>query len=52
MVYMNWTAGILALVLLYVPMMIVFYNFHKRNKEIDREYEEKLEAIKKKYGVE
>lgn len=49
---MNWTAGILAFVLLYVPMMIVFYNFHKRNKEIDREYEEKLEAIKKKYGVE
>ena len=52
MVYMNWTAGILAFALLYVPMMIVFYNFHKRNKEIDREYEEKLEAIKKKYGVE
>jgi len=49
---MNWTAGILAFVLVYVPMMVVFYRFHKRNKEIDREYLEKLEAIKKKYGVE
>lgn len=48
---MNWTAGILAFVLVYVPMMVIFYRFHKRNKEIDREYEEKLEQIRKKYGV-
>lgn len=49
---MNWTAGILAFVLLYVPIMVIFYRFHKRNKEIDREYEEKLEQIRKRYGVE
>lgn len=49
---MNWTAGILAFVLVYVPMMVIFYHFHKRNKEIDREYEEKLEQIRKRYGVE
>lgn len=48
---MNWTAGILVFVLVYIPMMVIFYRFHKRNKEIDREYEEKLKAIKKKYGV-
>jgi len=48
---MNWTAGILVFVLVYIPMMVVFYRFHKRNKEIDIEYEQKLEQIRKRYGV-
>ena len=48
---MNYTAGILAFVLVYIPMMVIFYQFHKRDQEIDREYKEKLEAIRKRYGV-
>lgn len=48
---MNYTAGILALVLLYIPIMVIFYRFHKRNKEIDLEYEQKLERIRKRYSV-
>lgn len=48
---MNWTAGILVFVLVYVPMMVIFYRFHKRNKEIDLEYEQKLERIRKRYSV-
>lgn len=48
---MNWTAGILLLVLFYIPLMLIFYTFHKRNKEIDREYEEKIKQIEKRFGV-
>ena len=48
---MNWAAGILAFILVYVTMMVVFYRFHKRNKEIDLKYEQKLERIKKRYRV-
>ena len=48
---MNWTAGILAFVLIYIPMAIVFYRFHKQSKKIDRKYEQRMEQIKKKYGV-
>jgi hypothetical protein len=48
---MNWTAGILAFVLVYVPMMIVFYRFMKANKEIDRKYEEEMKRIRKTHGV-
>lgn len=49
---MNWSTGILAFVLIYVPMMIIFYRFHTANKEIDRKYEEEMKRIRKKYGVE
>ena len=49
---MNWTAGILAFVLVYVPVMCIFYTFHERNKEIDRKYEEEMKRIGKKFGVE
>lgn len=48
---MNYTAGIIAVVVLFIPMMIVLYTFHKRNREIDRKYEEEMERIRKKYGV-
>lgn len=48
---MNWTTGLLAFVLVYVPISFIFYRFHKRNKEIDREYEQRLEEIKKRYGI-
>ena len=49
---MNWTAGILAFILIYIPMAIVFYRFRKQSKEIDRNYEEAMTRIRKRYGVE
>ena len=48
---MNWTAGILAFVLVYIPLMVIFYQFRKREKEIDHEYKEKIKQIEKRYGV-
>lgn len=48
---MNWTAGILAFVLFWVPMTIIFVRFHKQDKEIDRKYEQRLREIEKRYGV-
>ncbi len=48
---MNWTAGILAFLLFWVPMAIIFVRFHKENKEIDRKYEEKIRKIEERYGV-
>lgn len=48
---MNWTAGILAFILFWVPMAIIFVRFHKQNKEIDRKYEEKMRRIEDRYGV-
>jgi hypothetical protein len=48
---MNWTAGILAFILFWVPMAIIFVRFHKENKEIDRKYEEKIRKIEERYGV-
>lgn len=48
---MNWTAGILAFILFWVPMAIIFVRFHKQNKEIDRKYEQKMRDIEKRYGV-
>ncbi len=48
---MNWTAGILAFMLFWVPMAIIFVRFHKENKEIDRKYEEKIRKIEERYGV-
>lgn len=49
---MNYIAGIIAVAVLFVPLMIVLYTFHKRNQEIDRKYEEEMKRIRKKYGVE
>jgi hypothetical protein len=48
---MNWTAGILAFILFWVPMAIIFVRFHKENKEIDRKYEEKMRRIEERFGV-
>jgi len=48
---MNWTAGILAIVLMWIPCAIILFRLHKLNKQIDQEYKEKLEEIKKQYGV-
>jgi hypothetical protein len=48
---MNWTAGILAFILFWVPMGIIFVRFHKQNKEIDRRIEEKMRRIEERYGV-
>jgi hypothetical protein len=48
---MNWLAGIIAF-FLYVPaMLVVFYIWHKRNKEIDRKYDEEMKRIRKYWGV-
>jgi TRAP-type C4-dicarboxylate transport system permease large subunit len=49
---MNYTAGIIAVLVLFIPLMIVLYTFHKRNREIDRKYEEEMKRIRKQYGVE
>lgn len=48
---MNWTAGILAFILFWVPMAIIVVRFHKENKEIDRKYEEKIRRIEERFGV-
>ncbi len=48
---MNWTAGILAFLLFWVPMAVIFVRFHKQNKEIDRKYEEKMRRIEERFGV-
>ncbi len=48
---MNWTAGILAFLLFWVPMAVIFVRFHKQNKEIDRQYEEKMRRIEERFGV-
>ena len=46
---MNWTAGIVTFVLFWVPMMIIFVLWYKRDQTINREYEQKLKAIEEKY---
>lgn len=48
---MNWTTGIVAFILVYIPMMVIFYQFRKRDQEADRKYEEKIKQIEKRYGV-
>lgn len=49
---MNYTIGILAFILLYIPAMAILIWMHIRNREIDREYIEKMKEINKRYGVE
>lgn len=48
---MNYTAGIIAVGVLFIPLMIVLYTVHKRNKDIDRKYEEEMTDIRKRYGI-
>ena len=48
---MNWTAGILAFLLFWVPMGIIFWRWHKENQRIDREYLERLREIERRYGL-
>lgn len=48
---MNWTAGILAFVLVYVPIAVIFYRLHKSNQAIDRQYKQAIADIKKRYKV-
>lgn len=49
---MNWTAGILAFILIWIPMLIIGYRFYRENQRIDRKYEEEMKQIKKRYGIE
>lgn len=36
---MNWTAGIIAFCLFYIPMAIIFYRFHQDKKRIEEHYD-------------
>lgn len=49
---MNWTAGIIAFLLLWVPCIFIVIHMHRSNARIDREYKEKLADIQRRYGVE
>jgi len=48
---MNWTAGILAFCLLWIPMVFIFVRFIKRDREIEQEYKEKLKDIYERHGL-
>lgn len=48
---MNWTAGILAMILLWIPAIAILVWMHRSNKKIDQEYKEKLADIEKRFGV-
>jgi hypothetical protein len=48
---MNWTAGFLAMLLLWVPCIAILIWMHRSNKKIDQEYKEKLRDIENRYGV-
>lgn len=48
---MNWPAGILAIVLMWIPCIAILVWMHRSNKKIDREYKEKLADIEKRFGV-
>ena len=48
---MNWTTGIIAMVLLWVPCIAILVWMHRSNKRIDQEYKEKLADIEKRFGV-
>ncbi len=48
---MNWTAGILAFLLFWVPMGIIFWRFHKENRRIDERYQQQLREIETRYGL-
>jgi hypothetical protein len=48
---MNWTAGFLAMLLLWLPCIAILVWMHQSNKRIDREYKEKLAEIEKRFGV-
>jgi len=47
---MNWTAGLLAMLLLWVPCIAILVWMHRSNKKIDQEYKEKLADIEKRFG--
>ncbi len=48
---MNWCAGILALLLLWVPMAVIFWRWHRENRRIDQEYAMRMREIERKYGL-
>jgi hypothetical protein len=47
---MNWTAGIIAIVIFWIPCMLLLAWLHRSNKRIDQEYREKLKEFEKRYG--
>lgn len=46
---MNWPAGILAFVLLWVPIAGIIYWVYRQNKQADEKYERDLIEIRKRY---
>jgi hypothetical protein len=43
---MNWQAGILAVLLFYVPVIIVAVLLYKKDKEFNRKYEERMKEFR------
>jgi hypothetical protein len=48
---MNWTAGLVAMVLLWVPCIAIAIWMHRANAKIDQEHKERMEEIRKRFGV-
>jgi cbb3-type cytochrome oxidase subunit 3 len=48
---MNYEAGLLALLLFYVPVYLIYRDCKKKDAEIERKYKIQLEDIERKYGV-
>ena len=44
---MNWQAGILAVLLFYVPMIVVAVILYKRDREFERKYELRMKQLRK-----
>ena len=49
---MNWALGFIAIVLLWVPCIAIAIWMHIQNAKIDKEYKERMEEIRKRYGIE
>jgi hypothetical protein len=43
---MNWSAGILAVVLFYVPMIVVAVILYRRDQEFERRYEQRMKELR------
>ncbi len=48
---MNWTIGILAMILMWIPSIAILVWMYRSNKKIDQEYKEKLADIEKRFGT-
>lgn len=46
---MNYEAGLLAFLLFYVPIYLIYRDLKKKDQEIERKYKTQLEEIDRKY---